>query len=169
MTKHSFASLVLTMSLLATTSAWGQAQIYRCVDAAGRITYINVSSAIDKHCKRLQIESDMPSSSASSVPAKSVGRTPGAAARPTPVNFPRVGPDEQKTRDSDRRAILNQELDAAQQYLAAAKHKLAEQERIRPDNELPPQRQKRLQPFQEDVVSHERNIAEISKELANLK
>jgi hypothetical protein len=43
---------------------------------------------------------------------------PAAAATPSPSNFPRVDTSQQRARDDDRRAILNEELRAEEKKLA---------------------------------------------------
>jgi hypothetical protein len=161
MIKPISACLLVTASLLTAAPAWSQ--IYKCVDADNHPTYTNVP--VDKKCIKMQIESDAPPSTATTS-----GRVRGAAANPTPVGFPSVAPDAQKARDNDRRAILNQELASAQQSLAAAKAKLAEEEKIRLGNEKNAQkREDRLQPYREEVARNERNLAEINREISNLK
>jgi hypothetical protein len=161
--KPFLACLLLTTGLLAATPVWSQ--IYKCVDTSGHPTFSNVP--VDKNaknCKRLQIELDTPPST----PVRAT-RTPGAAANPTPVGFPRVTSDDQKARDNDRRAILNQELASAQQALDTAKSALAEQEKVRLGNEKNAQkREDRLKPYREEVARNERNIEAIRREL-NLK
>ncbi|MDR3053925.1 MAG: DUF4124 domain-containing protein [Zoogloeaceae bacterium] len=161
MRKPVSACLLLTASLLAASPAWGQ--IYKCVNEDNHPTYTNVP--VDKKCVKMQIESDAPPSTATTTV-----RTRGAAATPTPVDFPRVSADTQKARDNDRRAILNQELSAELQSLNAARAKLAAEEKTRAGNEKNAQkREDRLQPFREEVASRERNIEAINKELANLR
>jgi hypothetical protein len=161
MMKPFSACLLLTAGLLAASPAWSQ--IYKCVDTDNHPTYTNVP--VDKNCKKMQIESDAPPSNVTAT-----GRTRGAAANPTPVNWPKVEADTQQTRDNDRRAILNQELTAELQLLSAAKARLAEEEKIRTGSEKNAQkREERLQPFREDVASRERNIEALNKELSNLR
>ena len=155
--------LLLGMAAV-TTPAWSQ--IFRCVDGDGKITYSNVGA--HKGCKRMQL--DTPNTVASSPPARTTGRTPGAAANPTPVDFPKVSGDAQKSRDNDRRTILEQELGAEQKSLEQAKKELSEQEAIRQGNEKNYQRVlDRLQPYKDKVAQHERNIEAITKELSKLK
>lgn len=77
------------------------------------------------------------------------------------VKLPRVQEDTQRTRDGDRRHILEQELAGEQRNLEQAKKDLAEQEATRgvPSD--------RVEPYRERVSQHERNIQAIQKELAN--
>lgn len=162
MPNNLLASLFLLGALMTATPAWSQ--IFRCVDDEGHVTYSNVAAS--KNCKRMQLE---PANSAAA-PAKTTGRTPGAAANPTPVDFPKVSGDAQKARDNDRRAILTQELANEQKALEQAKKELAEQEAVRLGDERNYQKLlDRLQPYKDKVALHERNIQAINKELANLK
>ncbi|MBZ0104131.1 MAG: DUF4124 domain-containing protein [Sulfuricella denitrificans] len=66
---------------------------------------------------------------------------------PSPAGFPRIDNDTQKKRDDTRRKILEEELSAEEQLLAeAAKGK-----------------------SRDEIELHEKNIAALKKELANLK
>jgi hypothetical protein len=82
----------------------------------------------------------------------------------------------QKSRDGDRRRILESELAAEQKNAEQAKQELSEQEAI----VLPSERmqggaisggkvQERLQPYKDRVALHQRNIEAIQKEIANLR
>lgn len=154
--------LLLGMASVA-TPAWSQ--IFRCVDDEGKITYSNVGG--NKGCKRMQLDTP---NTVSAPPARATGRTPGAAANPTPVDFPKVSGDAQKARDNDRRTILGQELAAEQKSLEQAKKDLADQEAIRLGDEKNYQKVlDRLQPYKDRVAQHERNIQAINRELSNLK
>ena len=128
--------------------------IYKCVDASGGTVIAN--SRIEKNCKAIV------SGPENSLPAPKA-RPAGAAANPSPAGFPRVGEDTQKSRDGDRRHILEQELAGEQRSLELAKKELAEQEAAKggPSD--------RTAPYKDRVSQHERNIQAIQKELGNLK
>lgn len=163
MPKSLVAYLFLLGMVSAATPAWSD--IYRCVGAEGHVTYSNVASS--KGCQKMQLE---PASSMPAPVARPVSRTPGAAANPTPVDFPKVSGDAQKARDNDRRTILGQELANEQKALELAKKELADQEAIRTGDEKNYQKVlDRLQPYKDRVAQHERNIQAINKELSNLK
>ena len=163
MPNNLLASLFLLGALMTATPAWSQ--IFRCVDDDGKVTYSNVGG--HKGCKRMQLEAP---NSVAPPPARATGRTPGAAANPTPVDFPKVSGDAQKARDNDRRAILEQELAAEQKALEQSKKDLADQEAVRQGDEKNYQKVlDRLQPYKDRVAQHERNIQAIQKELANLR
>lgn len=131
------------------------ADVYKCVDADGHVTYTNTKSSA-KGCKVLSQD-------------QRVSTVPGRAT-PSPAGFPKVDGDTQKARDSDRRKILEQELGTEQQYLDQARKELAEQEAVRSGDERNYQRVlDRLQPYKDKMALHERNIEALKKEIANLR
>lgn len=137
-------------------AAWGE--IYKCVGPDGHVTYTNNKSAA-ANCK--QISSDLP---VSTVPAARVPQH-----RPS-SDFPRVDEGTQKSRDSDRRRILEQELAAEQEQLQTARKALVEGEATRLGGERNYQKyQERVQRLRDDVALHERNVDALQKELSNLK
>lgn len=176
-------TLTIGLALLAALPAY--ADIYKCTDAAGHVTYSNVAT---KGCIKMDLD-----------PVSTVPAPPKPAAKtPTPAEFPRVDAGTQKARDGDRRRILEQELAAEQKSLAEAKKALAEQEEtILPEERLAPQQQckpvtlpdgktgqsctavggginnakvlERRQPYKDRVAMHERNVEAIRKELQNLR
>jgi hypothetical protein len=139
--------------------------LYKCLGEDGRTTYTN--QKIGQKCEI--ISQDKPVSTFS----------PPAAPKPkqaTPADFPRVNGDQQKARDNDRRAILEQELANEQKNLDAARKNLAEQEPlILPEERVAGggiqqgKRDARIQTFRDKVQLHERNIESIRREIANLK
>lgn len=155
---------ILLLALLAAALPVQADTLYKCQNPDGRTTYTNQKS--NKSCE--VIAQDKPVSTFSAPPQK-----PRQA---TPADFPRVGGDQQKARDSDRRAILEKELANEQKNLAAAKKELAEQENlILPEERTQGggiqggKREARIQGFRDRVQLHERNLDSIRKELANLK
>lgn len=131
------------------------ADVYKCVDADGHVTYTNTKSSA-KGCKVLSQD-------------QRVSTVPGRAT-PSPAGFPKVDGDTQKARDGDRRKILEQELGTEQQHLEQAKKELAEQEAVRSGDERNYQRVlDRLQPYKDKMALHERNIEALKKEIANLR
>lgn len=93
-----------------------------------------------------------------------------SASTPTPGDFPKVAPQVQQQRDGDRKKILETELINEERNLQIAKKELAEQESIRLGSERNAQRMlDRLEPFQKKVKLHEDNIANLKKELANIR
>jgi septal ring factor EnvC (AmiA/AmiB activator) len=154
-----FVSILAVCALCAEA----QADIYKCVDEQGGVTYTNDKPAPGrKGCSVLSREQPI-----STVPATPVRKS---SATPTPSNFPRVEEGTQRARDSDRRKILDQELATEEKSLEEARKALAEQESIRQGDERNYARVlERLQPFKDKVALHERNIEAIKKEIAGLR
>ena len=149
-------SFVLTCSLLCLfASAGARADIYKCVDEAGHITYTNDKpSPQAKGCTLMSRDQPV-----TTVPAPA-----------TPATFPRVDDSTQKSRDNDRRKILETELANEEKLLEAARKEQAEQEAVRNGNERNYQVYlDRVQPFKDKTALHERNVEAIRKEIANLK
>lgn len=135
--------------------------LYKCTDEAGQVLYTNQKGA-SKNCTVLSREQPI---STFAPPPKT-----------RPSDFPRVGAEQQKARDNDRRAILEQELANEQKHLDDAKKALAEQEgRIDPTERNVggsingAKVQARVQPYRDSVQLHERNIEALNKEIGNLK
>jgi len=160
MKNHSFfAGAVFLAGSACVTSAW--ADVYKCVDADGHVTYTNARSAA-KNCKVLSQD-------------QRVSTVPGRAT-PSPAGFPRVDADTQRSRDSERRGILDQELANEIRNLDQARKDLAEQEaNPRPDERNvggsinQAKLQERVRPWRDRVALHERNVEALRKEIANLK
>jgi hypothetical protein len=134
--------------------------LYKCTDSSGATTYTNQKTP-GKNCTILS--QDKPISTFAAPP-----RT--RAATPTPDGFPRVNSETQKSRDAERRRILEEEMRAEQQKLEGAKKSLAEQETVREGGEKNYQRVlDRLKPYQEEVQLHERNVESLQKEIDNLR
>ncbi|NMG43607.1 DUF4124 domain-containing protein [Aromatoleum toluvorans] len=153
---------ILPVLLLLLVSPLAQAQVYKCVDANGAVTYTNDRNQ-GRGCKQLAEDQAV-----SSVPAPA--RRSSSASQPTPSNFPRVSPDAQRARDDTRREILEKELTTEESALAEASKSLAETEgRYQGAERRLPVVQNRLQPLREKVELHQRNIDALKKELGNLK
>ena len=148
--------------LLAAISLPSRAEIYECVDQNGNKRYTNVQAEA-KGCKVLNVG---PINTAPMAPKPAAKAAPG----PTPPGFPKVDAQTQQSRDSQRRRILEQELGTEQKLLDQAKKDLAEQEATRLGSERNYQRVlDRLEPYQKKVKLHEDNIANLRKEIANLR
>lgn len=151
--------------------ALAQADVmYQCVDDQGHKTFSNVRLS-DKNVKCAAMDlgpaTTVPPTKPAPKPAAGAGSAPGAG---SPSGFPKVGESAQKERDTDRRRILEGELDAEKKNLEQAKKDLAAQEAVRLGDEKNYQRVlDRLEPFKNKVSLHERNIEAIEKELAKLR
>jgi hypothetical protein len=125
--------------------------LYKCTDESGTVLYTNQKTT-KKNCTVLSYQPPPP--------APATGTKPRAAATPTPGDFPRVSGSEQKSRDGDRRAILDKELANESQNLEKAKRALFDA------GSQPPEK---LQPLRDTVALHERNVESLKKELGNLR
>ncbi|MDR2165608.1 MAG: DUF4124 domain-containing protein [Zoogloeaceae bacterium] len=142
------------VSAVTTWPACGQ--IYRCVDADDHVTYSNMMKKSKESCTRVEIiqDSAMPARAQTGpVRAVTTSRIQG------PATFPRVTEDEQKKRENDRRAILEQEFSDELKKLAQAQRELEEQQNRKGDTK----------PQEERVAQHQRNVDALNKEIANLK
>lgn len=155
--------LCLSIALLAAAPAYAQ-DLYRC-DADGHSPLF--TNAPTKNCRKIQ---------PNPVNVAPSGKPVSRASTSTPGSFPKVDEQTQKSRDGDRRRILENELAAEQKNAEQAKKDLAEQETI----VLPSERmqggaisggkvQERLQTYKDKVALHQRNIEAIQKEIANLR
>ena len=126
MTKKTYINMQFTfISILFTTLVFSpllHAEIYKNVDAEGRVTYSNVKI---KGAKKLYLEpADTSFGTNSSGEAK---RAPSSKTA-TPANFPKVDANMQNQRDGKRKEILQSELDTEKKALEEAKKAYAEGE-----------------------------------------
>lgn len=142
---------ILVIALLLPLSA-GASTFYKCTDDSGVVLYTN-QKASKKNCVVLSHQPPPPSPGAS-------GPRPRAGTAPSPGDFPRVSGNEQKTRDGDRRAILEKELANEILNAQAARKTLA-------DAGLQPA--DKLASLRDTVALHERNVESLKKELGNLR
>ena len=126
---------------------------YRCVDEHGRSTYTNVKEEMTgKKC---------------TVVSREVSVVPAAAAAPKAAIPPA---SSAQSRAVDRRKILEEELSDEEKRLGDARTKLTEQEAVRSGDERNYQKVlDRLKPFQDTVKQHEKNVAQLKRELSNLR
>lgn len=138
------------------------ADIYKHVDANGRVTYSNIPS---KGATRLQLD------------PPNVASPPARVRTPTPANFPRIEREIQDQRDSKRKEILKNELEAEKKALEEAKQAYAEgaekPEVYRTkDGKIfrnVAKFEEKMRQLQADVDAHEKNIQLLQKELDALK
>jgi hypothetical protein len=141
---------LLFLPLLLSSFNAAASTLYRCADESGVVLYTNQKTA-KKNCTVLSVQ-------APSAPAKSsAAGSARPAATPSPGDFPRVSNNEQKARDTDRRAILERELATEQASLDKAKQALAAAG-ANPSSTL-----------RDTPALHERNIEALNKELGKLK
>ncbi len=151
-----------------------KAEIYKHVDADGRITYSNIKS---KGATRLDIDPD------SNVIKNDRPRTNNNRANAnnnrtaTPSDFPKVDKQTQNNRDSKRQEILQNELEGEKAALAQAKKAYAEgeanPEMVRHADGKTFRNvakfQEKMKSLQADVDGHENNIKLLEKELESLR
>jgi phage shock protein A len=154
---HSCRVAVFLVVALLQPAAWAETCKY--LDSEGRVIYSNTPNSPPKGATKVKCFDDPSPKSA-----------PANASNPeTGGKLPRVSEDTQKTRDSQRRRILEQELADETAQLAQAKEDLAAQEAVRNGNERNYERfLERVQPYRDAVATHERNIEAIKREIANL-
>jgi hypothetical protein len=164
--KRLVLTIVSTACLAASTAATAQSsEIFMCVDADGNKTFQNVGTG--KGCRRMDVGPVL------TVPAT---RMPQRSAKDedritvSPANFPRVDRDTQRTRDFDRRRVLEDELKAEEDKLARLKAEFNNGEPERRGDErnfaLYAERTQRLR---EDVARAESNVNALRREIALLR
>lgn len=147
------SSLLFLALCLAPHSA--SAQLFKCVDASGKVTYSNDGGS-SKGCRQLSNDQSV--------------STISMRASPSPATFPKVSDEAQKERDKARRQVLEKEMDNERMELEEARHKLAEQEGIRYGDEKNYQKAlDRMQPYKDAVERRERNIEALTQELSRLR
>jgi hypothetical protein len=165
MNKNLLLSLIAV--LLGCLSQVGYAEIYKHVDADGRVTYSNVKI---KGSQKLDLE---PADSSFGNSEKPASKRPSGSKAPTPSDFPKVDNDTQNQRDAKRKDILRAELDSEKQALERAKQAYAEGEATpevyRGANGKTfrnvPKYEEKMKNLQAAVDAHQRNIELLTKEL----
>jgi hypothetical protein len=164
------STVLLTFGVAAPWAAFAQSSdIFLCVDEQGNKSYQNVGNG--KGCKRVDVGPVL-SMPAPRLPAGRSAMQPAVEERASvsPASFPRVDRDTQRTRDSDRRRILEDELKAEEDRLARlrAEFNNGEPER-RGDERNFALYQERIQRLREDIARVETNVGALRREIALLK
>jgi hypothetical protein len=158
-------------ALLAALPAIGHAQIWRC-ENNGVVEYSNnPASGRDAKCRTVDLPNltTIPAPKLPSQPGPAA-RPPGAAATPTPAGFPRVDTGAQRTRDADRRRILEDELKKEEMRLAELRSEFNNGEPERRGDERNYQRYlDRVQRLKEDIARSESAVSSLRREMAALK
>jgi hypothetical protein len=156
---------ILVSLALALPAASSLAETCKYVDKDGRTIYSNVPI---KNARKIVCFQPPPVTVETPAPAPAPPVPVGA--RPMDTGKARVDVSTQRKRDDERRQILEEELAREENALADARRSLSEQESTRGGDERNYQRVlDRLKPFQEAVEVHEKNIASIKREMANLR
>ena len=141
--------------------------IFLCVDADGNKVFQNVGNA--KGCKRMDVGPIL-SVPASRVPQQRASGASEDRVTVSPANFPRVDRDTQRSRDSDRKRILEDELKAEEDKLARlkAEYRNGEPER-RGDERNFALYAERVQRLRDDLARAEGNVNALRREIALLR
>lgn len=147
------------------------AQVYRCDTDTGVPLYQN---APGPRCKALDLPtiSTIPAPQLPAQPARQGAVNGGAAggAATGAGNFPRVDASAQKSRDSDRRAILGNELRSEEARLVELRTEYNNGEPERLGSERNYQRYTdRIQRIKDDIVRTEASIASLRRELGSVR
>jgi hypothetical protein len=154
----------LVLLTLAALPAWAAAQdIFRCVDAEGRVTLQNTGGG--HGCKRLNVQ---PILSVSAPPSAS--RSLRSSTDVHSANFPKIDSGTQRARDDDRKRILEDELKSEEQRLASVRGEYNNgTPQRRSDERDAAQYQERVQRLQHEIRRGEDNIASLKREIALLQ
>ena len=147
--------------LCAAGLAHAEQDLYKCVDANGGVTYANTGST--KGCTKITVD---PVVIPKPVTTQKSQPTPSAS----PSNFPKVNGATQKTRDNDRRRILDDELRDKEAKLADLKREYNGGEPERQGNERNYQRYlDRVERLKADIARAETDIASIKSEIGKVQ
>ena len=151
-------------------STFAHAEIYKHVDAEGRITYSNVKI---KGAKKLYLE---PADTSFGNNSGSETKRAPSTRTATPASFPKVDAGTQNQRDGKRKEILQAELDTEKKALEEAKKAYAEGEsnpevfRTADGKTMRnvPKFQEKMKSLQANVDVHQRNIELLEKEISTI-
>lgn len=171
---------MLTMWLAAAPAlmpAAAMADIHRCVDIEGLVTFTDSPSRKFKECTLLYRDTPTAAPAQRNGPGAGASAPGQAGARPRteatgatprgnpgPDNFPRVERSEQRDRDMKAKQIVERELSSEQRSLEEARRQIAALGPAGADRSDP-----RVREWQNAVSRHERNITEIQRQLAVMK
>jgi hypothetical protein len=157
---------LLILAVAAHGLAQAQTVIYKCVDENGRVEFTDTSK---RGCKVL----DLPGFITAPPPRRAApARQPSAPPAPSvsPADFPRVDAAQQRARDDDRRAILEDELQSEEKKLADLKRDFNNGEPERQGNERNYAKyQARVAQMRDDISRSERNIDALKREIATIR
>lgn len=134
------------------------ADVYKYVDENGNVTFTNTPV---KGAKRIFIEP------APNQPSKSANTPKSSVSNSTPKSFPRVSAGTQKTRDVNRKRILQDELATEERLLSKSQQALAEAEsKSRTDSTaITPAK---LTLLRDNVTLHQKNISALQDEIGKI-
>jgi hypothetical protein len=164
-------ALAVVSTALAAASLAAHAQsssdIFMCVDETGNKTFQNVGNA--KGCKRMDVGPVLSVPAPRLPPQRSAGPADDRVTV-SPASFPRVDRETQRSRDNDRKRVLEDELKAEEEKLARLKgeYNNGEPER-RGDERNFALYAERVQRLRDDVARAEGNVNALRRELALLR
>lgn len=151
-------SLALVLAIASGAAPAQQDTYYKCIDERGNTTFTNTGST--KGCTKM---------TADPVVIPKGVNTPKSSSAPSPSGFPKVDGATQKSRDSDRRRILEDELHDKEARLADLKREYNGGEPERQGGERNYQKYlDRTAQLKADVARAESDVASIRSELAKL-
>ncbi len=161
--KLRFVAIVLIASVASYANAQ-QSTVYLCTDAKGNKEYTNTPTS--KGCKKMAL----PGLTTMQMPKKTSANGTNSNKTETPASFPKVNEQTQRSRDSDRKQILQDELKAEEQKLANIKseYKAGEPDRLGGEKNQAVY-QERTAKIKEDLDRSEKNVEALKREIANLK
>lgn len=157
------------LALLGSSPVAAQGVIYKCTPPNGSVEYTDIRRG--SYCQAMDLPGTVIAAPPKrTAPARNVA-TPAPAATPAqPGGFPRVDGAEQRARDADRRAILDDELRSEQQKLDAlrAEYNNGAPER-RGDERNYAKYQERTAALRDSVSRSEKNVEALKREIANIR
>ncbi|MEK7695200.1 DUF4124 domain-containing protein [Cupriavidus metallidurans] len=141
--------------------------VYMCKGADGVPEYRNGNPGNSKDCKRLNLPDVVTVPGSRAGGASSGGKS---AAATSPTSFPRVDSATQKSRDSERRTVLETELQTEEARLAGLRAEYNNGEPERQGGERNYQKYlDRVARLRDDITRSEANVASLRRELSGLK
>jgi len=148
----------LAFVLNATYATPAQAQIYKCTDREGSVTYSNVKRQPGHRCEHIALD---PLNAAGKRTRSSKGGKRYAVA--SPANFPKVSKHVQRSRDHARLNLLRREHAHEQEGLDQARLKLEAVKSAEISD------QKSILSLHKTIERHQRNLHAINHELSRLR
>jgi hypothetical protein len=147
-------------AVAALPAAAQRTEIYKCLDASGRPSYTNDKRETSgKKCELVTTQVNV-------APPPS---PPPAKQTRSPSSFPKESATEHASAKGRQRDLLEKELATEEQLLTKARQALADQESVRSGEERNFARVlERLQPYKDNVETHQKNVEALKRELANL-
>lgn len=169
MTMHKIvAGFALVLALGAAARARADGQIFLCVDAEGRKELTDANRK--GNCRLLDLPGAIAAPARRASAPASAPRAANAPAPASPADFPKVESGEQRARDNDRRQILQDELRAEEQKLAALRKDYNGGEPERNGNERNYAKYlERVAQMKDNIGRAEKNVEALKREIANIR